>query len=459
MKKKIEVLDKFSGKVLDRVPQAGEADVRSAIGRAQKAFAVYSQWPAHKRAQVLETASRLLSERKDEIALTICREAGKAWKYSALEVDRAIETFKFAAEEAKRLHGETVPLDASTGGEGRLGFYLRTPIGVVAAISPFNYPLNLVAHKVAPALACGNTVVLKPATTTPLTSLLLQKILLEAGLPAGALEIVIGSGSTVGTWLVCDSRPAMVTFTGSPTVGEQITRLAGLKKITLELGNNGGVILEPDSDWKGAVDRCVMSAFANSGQVCISLQRIYVHKSIAAEFTERFVKAMSRLKVGDPTQKDCDVGPMISEDEAVRAQAWIDEAVRGGAKILAGGKRRGAILEPTLLGRVKPRMKVMCQEAFAPLASIVVYSDFDEALRQLSDTVYGLQAGIYTRDIGKALEAIKRLDFGGIMINDTPVFRVDHMPYGGNKCSGLGREGVRFAMEEMTNLRMVVIKP
>ena len=457
--KDVAVLDKYTGETLARVPASSEEDVRRAIGRAQDAFAEYSRWPAHKRAEVLEKTAKLISAAREELALTISREAGKAWKYSLLEADRAAETFKFAAEEAKRIHGETIPLDASTAGEGRLGFYLRTPVGVVAAISPFNFPLNLVAHKVAPALAVGNTVVLKPATATPLTAMRLQSMLREAGLSAGALEIVVGGGSTVGTWLVSDPRPAMVTFTGSPAVGKRITELAGLKKITLELGNNGGVIIEPDSDWEGAVERCVMSAFANSGQICISLQRIYVHESIAERFVERCVKAAARLKVGNPAEKDCDVGPMISEEEAKRAESWIQEAVRAGARVLAGGKRKGAVLEPTLLRDVKPEMKVVCQEVFAPLVSISVYRDFDDALRQLADTAYGLQAGIYTRNIPKALEAVRRLDFGGVMINDTPIFRVDHMPYGGNKQSGIGREGVRFAAEEMTNLRMVVIKP
>ncbi|MBI4423719.1 MAG: aldehyde dehydrogenase family protein [Elusimicrobia bacterium] len=455
----IDVIEKFTGRAIARVPEASQEAVAAAVGRAQECFAAYSQWPAHRRAKALEEASRLIAERREDLALTISKEAGKAWRYSLLEADRAAETFKFAAEEAKRVHGETIPLDASTAGEGRLGFYLRTPIGVVAAISPFNFPLNLVAHKVAPALAMGNTVVLKPATATPLTAIKLREILLEAGLPDGALEIVIGGGSTVGNWLVADPRPAMVTFTGSPGVGLHITKTAGLKKITLELGNNGGVIIEPDADWRGAVDRCVVSAFANSGQICISLQRVYVHESIAEEFTAAFVKATGRLQVGDPTRKDCDVGPMISEEEARRAEEWIEEAVRGGAKVLAGGRRRGLVLEPTVLAGASAEMKVVCQEVFAPVVSFVTYRDFEDALRQLADTSYGLQAGVYTKDIGKALEAVKRLDFGGVMINDTPIFRVDHMPYGGNKQSGIGREGVRFAAEEMTNLRMVVIKP
>ena len=457
--KQIAAFDKYTGELIGRVLEASEPDVRAAIARSQRAFAGYSQWPAHKRAEILDLASRLLKERREALATTICREAGKAWKYSLLEVDRSVETFKFASEEAKRVHGETVPLDASFGGEGRFGFYLRTPIGVIAAITPFDFPLNLVAHKVAPALAMGNTVVLKPATSTPLTALKLRAILREAGLPEGVLEIVYGGGSTVGNWLVADPRPAMVTFTGSPSVGLQITKAAGLKKVALELGNNGGVIVEPDSDWRAAADRCVMSSFANSGQICISLQRIYVHESIAKAFTGRLLKATAKLKVGNPVEKDCDVGPMISEAAAIRAEQWIREAARGGAKVLAGGKRKGAVLEPTVLGGVRPAMKVVCEEVFAPVVSILTYRDFEDALHQLADTPYGLQAGVYTKDLSKAIDAVKKLDFGGVMINDTPIFRVDHMPYGGNKQSGVGREGVRFAAEEMTNLRMVVIKP
>lgn len=454
----IEVHDKYTGDVIGRVPKASEQEVSQAIAQAQKAWESYRDFPAHRRAKILENVSSLLTKNRNEIATTISREAGKAWKYSVIEVDRAAETFKFAAEEAKRIHGETIPLDASTAGEGRLGFYLRTPIGVIAAISPFNFPLNLVAHKVAPALAAGNAVVLKPATTTPLTAYKLEEILKEAGLPQGVFHIVVGGGSTVGNWLVTDPRPAMVTFTGSPEVGRQITSVAGLKKITLELGNNGGCIVEPDGDWEAAVPRCVMSAFANSGQVCLSLQRLYLHQDIAKKFTEKFVAATNRLKVGNPVEQDCDVGPMISEEEAIRAEAWVKEAVAQGAKVLTGGKRQGAVLAPTVLDNVTPKMKVLCQEVFAPIVSLVTYKNFDEALALLADSAYGLQAGIYTSNIGKVLKAIKTVDVGGLMINDTSIFRVDHMPYGGNKLSGIGREGVRFAMEEMTNIRMVVLK-
>ncbi len=454
----IEVRNKFSDEVIGQVPKSNEQDVKDAVSRAQEVFKTYSNLPAHARAKILETTSGLLAKNREEIASLICKEAGKAWKYSLAEVDRSTETFKFAAEEAKRIHGETVPLDASTSGEGRFGFYIRTPIGVIAAISPFNFPLNLVAHKVAPALAAGNTVVLKPASATALTAVYLAKLLQEAGLPDGALNLVYGGGTTVGTWLITDPRPAMITFTGSPSVGEQITKQAGLKKLIMELGNNGGVIIEPDANLEEAAPRCAMSAFANSGQVCLSLQRIYVHESIAEKFTQKLVEATSSLKVGNPTDRDCDVGPMISEEEAVRAVSWIKEAVTQGAKVLIGGERKGSTVMPTVLSNVKANMRVMCQEIFAPVVSVVSYANFEDALRQLGDSEYGLQSGIYTNDIRKILKAIKEVNVGGLMINDTPIFRVDHMPYGGNKLSGLGREGVRYAVEEMTNIRMVVIK-
>jgi acyl-CoA reductase-like NAD-dependent aldehyde dehydrogenase len=375
------------------------------------------------------------------------------------EVARAVETFQFSAEEAKRVHGETVPMDASTAGEGRMGFYLRGPVGVVAAITPFNFPLNLVAHKVGPALAAGNTLVLKPASTTPLTAIRLGEILEEAGVPGGVFNVVVGSGATVGDWITTDPRVAKISFTGSPPVGEAILKKAGLKKVTMELGNNSGTIIEPDADLGAAVPRCVVSAFANSGQVCISLQRLYVHASIAAEFTARFVDATAKLKIGNPLEKDCDVGPMIDEAEARRAEAWIREAVSEGARILIGGKREGRVVLPTILSHVRPEMKVMCHEAFAPLVSLYEYEKFEDAVAMVEDSPYGLQAGVYTNDIRKALYAVERINAGGVMINDTSIFRVDHMPYGGNKMSGLGREGVRFAVEEMTNIKMVMIKP
>ena len=451
----IDVIDKYTGEVIERVPVATKTDVARATAAAREAFASYSELPAHKRSKILRKAADLIGERQDEIATLICREAGKAWKYSKSEVARSVETFTFAAEEAKRIHGETIPMDASAAGENRMGFYIRTPVGVVGAITPFNFPLNLVAHKVAPALAAGNTLVLKPAHETALTAVRLAEILEDAGLPRGVFNLVHGEGRAVGEALVTDPIPAKISFTGSPPVGARILSVAGLKRVTLELGNNSGTVIEPDADLDKAVPRCVVSAFANSGQVCISLQRLYLHESIAAEFTERFVSATAALKVGNPLDKDCDVGPMISDEAAQRAQQWIEDAVSEGARLLIGGRREGRLLWPSVLTDTRPEMKVMCQEAFAPLVSLVTYRDFDEALRLLADSPYGLQAGIYTQDIRKAFAAVKRVDVGGLMVNDTSIFRVDHMPYGGNRMSGIGREGVRFAIDEMTNLRMV----
>jgi acyl-CoA reductase-like NAD-dependent aldehyde dehydrogenase len=455
----LPVKDKYSGAVIATVPLASPATVERAVAGAQAAFPSYSRVPAHKRFRILEKTAQLLEKHQEEFATLICREAGKAWKYSMGEVSRGIETFQFSAEEAKRIHGETVPMDASPAGEGRTGFYFRTPVGVVAAITPFNFPLNLVAHKVGPGLAAGNTMVLKPASSTPLTAIRLGEILEEAGLPPGAFNVVVGSGDTVGDWLVTDRRVGKISFTGSPPVGEAIIRRAGLKKVTLELGNNSGTIIEPDANLDDAVPRCVMSAFANSGQVCISLQRLYVHRAVAPEFTRRFLDATAKLKVGNPLDKDCDVGPMISESEAQRAAAWINEAVKEGAVVLLGGKQEGSFLYPTVLAKVRPDMKVMCIEAFAPLVSIYEYENFEDAVKMMEDSPYGLQAGIYTGDLRKAFYAVHHINAGGIMVNDTSIFRVDHMPYGGNKMSGLGREGVRFAVEEMTNIKMVVLKP
>ncbi len=458
-KETMPVIDKYTGETIGTVPVASRETVGKAITAAHEAFPSYSRLPAHRRFRILEKASRLLAENQEEIAATICREAGKAWKYSFGEVARAVETFQFSAEEAKRVHGETIPMDASVAGEGRMGFYLRCPVGVVSAITPFNFPLNLVAHKVGPALAAGCTVVLKPASATPLTAIRLGEILEEAGIPPGVVNVVVGPGGTVGEWMTTDPRVAKVSFTGSPPVGEAIIRKAGLKKVTMELGNNSGTIIEPDADLDAAIPRCAVSAFANSGQVCISLQRLYVHRSIAAEFTRRFVETTAKLKVGNPLDRDCDVGPMIDEAEAVRAENWIREAVAEGAEVLIGGKREGRVLVPTVLVNARPEMKVMCQEAFAPLVSIYEYDSFEDAVAMVEDSPYGLQAGVYTNDLRKAMYAVDRINVGGVMINDTSIFRVDHMPYGGNKLSGLGREGVRFAVEEMTSIKMVVLKP
>jgi acyl-CoA reductase-like NAD-dependent aldehyde dehydrogenase len=449
------VLDKYSGETIGEVPVADAAAVDRAVARAREAFPAWSATPAHRRSAILRRTAEIVESRKNELATLIAREAGKAWKYAIGEVARSVETFTFSAEEAKRIHGETVPMDASAFGEKRIGFYLRAPLGVVSAITPFNFPLNLVAHKVGPALAAGNTVVLKPAEETPLTAVRMAECFREAGLPEGVLGIVHGDGPLTGEALVRHPVPAKVSFTGSPPVGEHILSVAGLKRVTLELGNNSGSIVEPDADLDLAVPRTVMSAFANSGQVCLSLQRLYVHDSITDDFLSRFVAATQALKVGNPVDRDCDVGPMISDEAAERADGWIKEAVNEGATLAVGGRREGRLLWPAVITNTRPEMKVMCREAFAPLVCVIRYRDFEEALRLLGDTPYGLQAGVYTGDLRKAFRAVAALDMGGVMVNDTSIFRVDHMPYGGNRTSGIGREGVRFAVEEMTNIKFV----
>lgn len=457
-KETFEVINPYNGEVLGVVPKANREEVDQAVQSAKKAFEIMSEMPAHQRAAILEKTSRLIAENRDEIARTIAQEAGKSWKYAVGEVNRAAETFKFAAEEAKQIHGETVPMDASAGGEGRLGFFLRFPIGVIGAIPPFNFPINLAAHKVAPAIASGNTVVLKPSSYTPLTAIKMGELLLEAGLPPGALNIVFGPGSTVGGWLVTHPDLAMITFTGSPPVGKWIKNHSDFKKVTLELGSNSASIVDESADLNWAVARNVVGAFANSGQVCISVQRIYVHQNVWDEFVDKFGAAAQKQVLGDPLDPACDVGPMISEPEAERAEAWVKEAVDGGARILAGGKRSGAMFEPTVLTDVKPDMKVMQDEVFAPVVSLVPFEDFDKAVNWVNDSRYGLQAGVFTKNLAHATLAIRKINVGGVMINDYPTFRVDQMPYGGNKQSGLGREGLKYAIEEMTNPRMVVIK-
>jgi acyl-CoA reductase-like NAD-dependent aldehyde dehydrogenase len=451
----LEVDDKFTGDLIQTLPEAEAEQVDAAVRRAAAAFEAWSATPAHRRAAILLAAAQRIAARSDEFTALIAREAGKAWKYSAGEVARSVETFTFAGEEAKRIHGETVPMDASAFGEKRVGFYLRSPLGVVAAITPFNFPLNLVAHKVGPALAAGNTLVLKPAEETPLTAILMADCFRDAGLPDGVLELVHGRGEVTGEALVRHPTPAKISFTGSPPVGAHILSVAGLKRVTLELGNNSGTLVEPDANLDLAVPRTVMSAFANSGQVCISLQRLYVHESIAKTFIDRFVAATRALKVGNPLDRDCDVGPMISDEAAERADSWIQEAIAEGATPLVERRREGRMLWPMVLTNTRPEMKVMCREAFAPLVSIVTYRDFDQGLSMLADSPYGLQAGIYTKDLQKAFKAVAKLDVGGVMVNDTSIFRVDQMPYGGNRMSGIGREGVRFAIEEMTNLKLV----
>jgi len=333
---------------------------------------------------------------------------------------------------------------------------MRVPKGIIGAITPFNFPLNLVAHKVAPAIAAGNSVVLKPATATPITSIKLGEIMLQAGLPKGVLNIVTGKGSELGDWIVTDDRIAMITFTGSLEVGRRIKAMAGLKPVTLELGSNSALIIDEGININQAIPRCIMGGFANSGQVCISLQRIYIHKNIVKDFSEKFVSEVKKLKIGNPLDNDVEFGPMIDEKEAIRAKEWIDEAVKQGAKTLIGGERNGSVLQATILTDVTSDMKVIKEEVFAPIVSIVPFDDFEEAVSLVNNSIYGLNAGVYTNSMKNAITAVKEIKAGGVIINDVPTFRVDQMPYGGVKSSGIGREGLKYAIEEMTDIKMIV---
>ncbi|MCZ8515029.1 aldehyde dehydrogenase family protein [Paenibacillus filicis] len=445
----------YSGEPIAEIAFADAAEVDRAIEAAIRARPRMARMPAHERAAILERLASLIRDKAEECARLIAFEAAKPLKTARLEVERTITTYKFAAEEAKRIHGETIPMDAAPGGEGRVAYTIHQPLGVVAAITPFNFPMNLVAHKVGPALAAGNTIVLKPAGQTPLTSLFLAELLQQAGLPAGALNVVTGSGSVIGDCLVTDERIKAVTFTGSPEVGMAIRRKAGLKKVTLELGSNSALIVDQGVDLDAMIPRAVTGAFTFAGQVCISVQRIYVHERIFDEFVRKFTEQTAKLEIGDPLDPRTDVSALISPRDAERALQWIAEAEKLGAIVAAGNKRDGNIVHPTVLLHVDPKANLSCKEAFAPVVMINRVSTMEEAVAMVNDSSYGLQAGIYTPELRTALAAAEALEVGGVMINDIPTFRVDHMPYGGVKESGTGREGVKYAIRELTEMKLV----
>jgi acyl-CoA reductase-like NAD-dependent aldehyde dehydrogenase len=454
----LEVRSPYDNSLIGKIPACTAADVDRAVAVARAALHA-GPMPLWRRAQILDIAAARLTARREEFAQIISRESAKPIKTARVEAERAAGTFSFAAAEARKLAGEMIPLDALQSGEGKFGFTLRVPIGVVGAIAPFNFPLNLVVHKVAPAIAAGCPVVLKPASQTPFSSIALAEMLIdECGLPADFLQVVTGGGSTVGNAVVDHPDIALITFTGSPDVGWGIRSRAPRKRVGLELGNNAPVIIEADGNWLQAADKIRMAGFSHAGQSCISTQRIFVHSSIAAQFTDALAERVATLVVGDPSDEATDVSALISISERDRVKSWIDEAVMQGARLVSGGViGDDGVLRPTILTNVSHDMKVCAGEVFGPVVAIAAYDDLDEALRLANDSAFGLQAAIFTSDIGKGLKAIRTLDFGGVLVNEVPTWRADQQPYGGLRDSGNTREGPAFSVKEMTEIRMVVI--
>jgi acyl-CoA reductase-like NAD-dependent aldehyde dehydrogenase len=454
----IVVRSPYDDHEIDRVPRCDAGHVARAVAAAREAFRA-DRLPPWRRAEILDRAAQVLAERVEEFTRTIAEEAAKPLKSARTEATRAVATFTAAAAEARTLTGDMVPIDAADVGAGKLAFTLRVPIGVVAAISPFNFPLNLVAHKVAPAIAAGCPIVHKPASQTPLSALALAGVLLdECGLPPGHLNVVTGSGAAVGDAIVDAADVAYISFTGSPEVGWAIRERAPRKKVGLELGNNAPVIVEPGADLATAAEKISVAGFSHAGQSCISTQRVYVHEDVAAGFLDELVPRVEALVVGDPMDERTDVSALISRADRDRVHAWIDEAVAAGAKVAAGGDvRPDGLLAPTVLTDVRPDMKVCTEEVFGPVVGVQTYRDVDDALRLANDTRYGLQAAIFTTDLGVALRAARELDFGGVLVNEVPTWRADLMPYGGVRDSGNTREGPHYAVREMSETRLVVI--
>ncbi|MEB2399817.1 MAG: aldehyde dehydrogenase family protein [Alcaligenaceae bacterium] len=451
----LPVLNKFSGETIARIREATAEQVQQAVDAAQAAFEG-EELSLHRRFQILEKASRLVQEDAQALAQMLVREVGKTIRESRAEVNSAAAALLNAAEEAKRIDGETIPVEANPGSERRFAVVMHTPSGPVCAITPFNAPLNQAAHKVAAAIAAGSPVVLKPSEQTPITAYRLAEILVEAGLPAGHLAVVFGRGPSVGEQLLKDPRFSRYTFTGSARTGRHILETVGIRPVALELGSNAPTIVFPDADLEQAALAARASGYAIAGQVCTSVQRLYVHESVIDRFTEIFVDKVGRLKVGDPMDDATDVGPVLTDAAAERAERLLSEAVQNGAKVLIGGKREGRMFQPTVLGNVRRPMAVVCQEVFAPIVNIMPFKDTDEVIREANDSEFGLQAGIFTKDIKNAFYVAKRLRYGGVMINDASRYRAPNQPYGGVKDSGIGREGPKYAIRELTDFKTVV---
>ncbi len=454
--KKIEVIHPYDNSVIDTVPHARASDADAALAAAVGGARMMAKLAAWDRYQILRKAAEKLEQRAEEFARTITLEEGKVIGESRFEVGRAVQVLMLSAEEARRIHGETVPLDASPGGANKMGFTLRVPCGVVVAISPFNFPLNLVAHKVAPAIAAGNAIVIKPPSSTPLSALKLTELLLECGLPPEAISCLTGPGGELGEALCRDERVRKISFTGSVPVGERICRTAGVKKVTMELGSNCPIIVMPDADPEKVAEAVAATGYSNAGQVCISTQRVIAQREVYEQVLSASKSKVEALTTGDPLNEKTKIGPMIREAEAVRVGQWVDEAVRGGGRIITGGERRGAIYSPTIVSDVKPEMRISCEELFGPVVAFTPFRDVEEALALANDSKFGLAAGVFTENVDTAMKFARELQTGNIHINWGPQWRADLMPYGGLKNSGFGKEGPRYAVEEMTEVKMVV---
>lgn len=454
--KKIEVRNPFDNSVIDTVPKGDAADVERALSYAERGAKVMAKLTGYERWKILRKAADLMAARNEDLGRTISSEEGKIIAEGRGEANRAVETIMGSAEEAKRIHGETVPLDGDPTGSKKLGFTLRVPCGVVAAISPFNFPLNLVCHKVGPALAAGNSVIVKPASDTPLSALKLTEILLEAGLPPEGIQCITGPGGEIGDALVADRRVRKVTFTGSREIGERICRMAGIKKITMELGSNSPLIVMPDADMDKVAAAVVATGYANAGQACISTQRVLASKNIYGDLLSALKPKVEALATGNQLDERTKVGPMVKESEAARVEDWIGEAVAGGARLAAGGGRRGAIYVPAVVADVNPEMRISRDELFGPAVAVTPFETIEEAIALANDSVYGLAAGIFTENVEWAMKFAREAEAGNLHVNWGPQWRVDLMPYGGLKESGFGKEGPRYAVEEMTELKMVV---
>ena len=452
---KIDVRNPYDDKLIDTVPAGDVADVEAAFQAAEEGFEINRNLPVHERISILYKTAEIIRSRQEDFAKIIASEGSKTIKEARKEASRCIDTIMISAEEARRVVGETIPFDSREGSENRLGYYYRFPIGIIVAITPFNDPLNLVAHKVGPAIAGGNSVVLKPATVTPLSALKLGEAFIEAGLPWKILNIVTGKASKIGDALVTDPRGRMISFTGGTEAGLDITKKAGLKKIGMELGSNSPVIVMDDADLPQAAELSVSGAFWAVGQNCIGVQRIYIHEAVYDEFEKMFIEYTKKIKVGYQLDEDTDMGPMITEGEAARVEEWIKEAIQAGAELLTGGKREGTLFEPTVFRNMPDTAKLNCEEVFGPVVNLYKVSSLDEAIKLSNSVIYGLHGAIFTRSLDNAFKAIKGLDVGGVMVNDSTDYRIDMMPFGGVKWSGLGREGIKFALLEMTEPKVV----